>query len=77
EVLKAIDPSALKPRPYRRHGEKVQFIRSKNRKEGIQSIADDIQQLLDDEFQKIAVLCRTGKEARDMQKMLRHRGITE
>ncbi|MFC1874506.1 HelD family protein, partial [Chloroflexota bacterium] len=77
EVLKAIDPSALKPRPYRRHGEKVQFIRSKNRKEGIQSIADDIQQLLDDEFQKIAVLCRTGKEATDMQKMLRHRGITE
>ena len=77
EVLKAIDPSELKPRPYRRHGEKVQFTRSNNRKENIQSIADDIQHLLDSEFQKIAILCRSAKEAKVMQKILQESGITQ
>jgi len=77
EILKIADPKAPKPRAYRRHGDKVKFICSKTRKESIQAIAEDINELKARGFQSIAVLCKTIRAATEIQRGLIHTGITD
>ena len=76
EILKIADPKAPKPRAYRRHGDKVKFIRSRTRQESIQAIAEDINELKARGFQSIAVLCKTTREAAEIHRGLIQAGIT-
>ncbi|MBI4256922.1 UvrD-helicase domain-containing protein [Candidatus Uhrbacteria bacterium] len=77
EILKIADPKAPKPRAYRRHGDKVKFIRSKTQKESIQAIAEDIKGLKARGFQSLAVLCKTTREAAEIHRGLIQAGITD
>jgi len=77
EILKIADPEAPKPRAYRRHGDKVKFICSKTRKESIQAIAKDINELKARGLQSLAILCKTTMEAAEIHRGLIQAGITE
>jgi DNA helicase-2/ATP-dependent DNA helicase PcrA len=60
DLIKLADPMAPKPQAYRRHGEKVRFIRAKSKKESIQAISEDIISLQQaPEINSIAILCKT------------------
>jgi DNA helicase-2/ATP-dependent DNA helicase PcrA len=77
EILEIADPKALKPRAYRRHGDKVKFIRSKAHKESIHAIAEDINELKALGFQSLAVLCKTTREAAEIHRGLIQAGIRD
>lgn len=75
QILIKTDPKAPRPRPYKRHGERPVFIRSKTFKDMIDAIASDISMLEEQGIQTVAVLCRTAKEASRVHKKLVRAGI--
>lgn len=76
-VLKIADLKVPKPHPYKRHGEKIGFVRLKTRKESIKAIAADINKFQNQGFQTIAVLCKTAKKAVETQRGITEAGISD
>ncbi len=76
QILIKIAPHVPRPRPYKRHGEKPSFIRSKTHNEMINAVATDIRTFKEQGIQTVAVLCKTAKEALTIRKKLAEAGIT-
>jgi DNA helicase-2/ATP-dependent DNA helicase PcrA len=80
EIIKIADPTAPKPQAYRRHKDKVKFIRSKSKKDSIQAIAEDIislQQAKGQDINSIAVLCKTERIAEEMFSEITRIGVKD
>jgi len=76
KIIAKISPKSPKPIPFSRHGEKPLFIQSKTSKDMNNAIGLDVNNLLKEGVQTVAVLCKTCREAKKIHQYLSKANIT-